>query len=125
MTGSQARARTLRGERIPIALVVHIHDTHGVTHATSVNVSLGGMQLLLEGAIAPDVSDRIDLEFELPELDLPVRVAAEVRWVASGERRVGVCFVRGLRPREVWALARLARGLAQIAPTEIFGNWNR
>ena len=56
------------------------------------------------------VGAHVRLRFVLPQLAEPVGIEATVRWVAAGDvASGGVCFERGLRGREAWALSQLSR----------------
>jgi c-di-GMP-binding flagellar brake protein YcgR len=76
---------------------------------TSEDLSLGGMKLTLsepkEGLV---VGSKLRVKFELPEVEFPVDVAAEVRWADRIDNlRFGVQFTEGLRAAHVWSLDRL------------------
>ena len=90
------------------AVTLEVAD-HIVT-ATSEDRSLGGMKVLLAEVLADvEVGTKLRVKFELPEVDFPVDVAAEVRWADRiDERRFGVQFTEGLRAAHVWSLDRLA-----------------
>ncbi len=80
-----------------------------VVSATSEDLSLGGMKVLLAEALeGVAVGTKLRVKFELPEVDFPVDVEAEVRWADRiDDRRFGVQFTEGLRAAHVWSLDRL------------------
>ena len=77
----------------------------GTTFTTHTrNISLGGLYLLSERAIA--FGSKIKLRFKVPTQPEPIEVDGEVRWLESEDgdvHGVGVQF-GGLRARDVWAL---------------------
>ena len=77
--------------------------------ASSDDLSLGGMKLTLgapqEGL---DVGSTMRVSFSLPEVEFPVDIAAQVRWLNRIDgRQVGLQFTEGLRAAHVWSLDRL------------------
>lgn len=57
------------------------------------------------------VGERVELRFMVPHLADPVEIEVTVRWVATHDHSsAGVCFNRGLRGREAWAIRRLRPG---------------
>ncbi|MGE0790736.1 MAG: PilZ domain-containing protein [Sandaracinaceae bacterium] len=89
-----------------LKVVVH-HETGGGAsriECVTKNISLGGMYLLTESALAYGAN--VSLEFYLPALKETVQLEAVVRWEQPDG--MGVQF-GSLRAREVWALNQLFR----------------
>lgn len=80
-----------------------------VVSATSEDLSLGGMKLLLAAPLEGlAVGSKLRVKFDLPEVDFPVDVEAEVRWADRiDDRRFGLQFTEGLRAAHVWSLDRI------------------
>lgn len=75
--------------------------------ALTEDISRGGVRFLLEAGARVTVGDWLHCTFAVPGLPEPRRVTGEVRWIDDGLcLRVGVKFSDGLRPAEIWALAR-------------------
>ena len=73
--------------------------------ARIVNLSVGGAQLA--HARLP-MGTRLHLTFSVPTMADAIAIGAVVRWSTDGE--IGVQF-DGLRPKDVWALARYFESL--------------
>jgi uncharacterized protein (TIGR02266 family) len=85
--------RRRRPERRTLRTAVDV-STGGASYQTSSeNISRGGMFVTTEQAHA--VGERLGLQFRLPELETPLSVQAEVRWIRSsgptrGETPAGI-----------------------------------
>ena len=91
--------------------VVHgAGDTKVETSGKTVNVSLGGMLLELEGTVP--FGAQVKVRVVLPALKEATELAATVRWVKDGA--VGVQF-GSLRAKEAWALNQLFKSLVPAA----------
>lgn len=77
-------------------------DCAGVTQ----NVSLGGARISVRLEPPPVVGDRLKVFLQLPTLESPIEVEAEVRWKAGDDGALGIKFTTGLRAKETWALTR-------------------
>lgn len=75
--------------------------------ASSMDVSVGGMRICAETGPVLVAGQKVELRFQLPDLDVPTQVDSEVRWVDRIDPRVaGIRFVQGLRAKEAWAVNR-------------------
>ena len=95
--------------RKSLSTSVRVEFEGTVLEASSDDLSLGGMKLTLgapqEGL---DVGSTMRVSFSLPEVEFPVEIAAQVRWLNRIDgRQLGLQFTEGLRAAHVWSLDRL------------------
>lgn len=86
------RSRRLRAE-IPVRYRLPGEPAFTLARATGVDMSLGGVRLLLEGS--PGVGARLDMRIDLPGTGKALDVAGEVVWqrmIAGGACEAGVKF---------------------------------
>ena len=65
--------------RVPLRTDVHMAGENGEAWGRSLNISRGGMFVELPGT-APVPQTEMQLEFQLPELDVPLQPTAKVVW---------------------------------------------
>jgi len=99
---SETRRRTQQRHniRIPVEFSYQGRDFQGQSR----NISLGG--LFVETTAALPFGATVTVRFQIPSLDEPIEVKAEIRWVENKDgvvEGIGVQF-RGLRAKHVWAL---------------------
>lgn len=76
------------------------------------DISSGGLGLLLPDEHPPAWRDKYDVELVLPGLQQPLINQVEVRWVDTIRHRIcGTAFLTGLKAREVKALQELMKHL--------------
>jgi uncharacterized protein (TIGR02266 family) len=73
--------RRRRPERRTLITQVEVSTAGGSYQTSSENISRGGMFLTTEQSHA--VGERLRLQFRLPELETPLSIQAEVRWIRS------------------------------------------
>jgi hypothetical protein len=77
------------------------------TSGRMVNLSRGGTRVAVSFQPPLKMSERVELEFRVPDHETPLRCRAEVRWIDPVDRSmIGLQFVTGFRARETWALGR-------------------
>lgn len=84
--------RVVRGEQ----------SSTGVT----LNVSLGGAKISVSLDPPASIGDRLTVFLQIPTLEEPIEVEAEVRWRGGENGALGLQFTTGLRAKETWALSR-------------------
>lgn len=99
-----------RTKRFDVQLALRVRRGEEEITGMTENLSLGG--LLGSAAFEPplEVGDRVHLAFSVPQLDGPIEVEAEVRWMKGAS--VGFQFVTGLRAKHTWALGKFLDALA-------------
>jgi hypothetical protein len=103
--GTREQRQTERFE-IERPIEVQLGDQTAV--GKTLNLSLGGALVDLETETFLSMGARVELRFTLPDLDDPVTLQAEVRWVDDMRpTRAGLQFTTGLRAKQTWALNRL------------------
>ncbi len=95
-----------QAQRFDAAVAVRVvrgeEDATGVTQ----NVSLGGARISVRLNPPAVVGERMKIFLQLPTLEAPIEVEAEVRWKAGDDGALGIKFTTGLRAKETWALTR-------------------
>ena len=98
-------------ERFDIERDIELVRGEETVQGTTVNLSLGGA--MVRAGFSPPLSmgDKLRVSFELPGLDAPVRMEAQVRWVSDIDpSRAGIQFLTGFRAKEAYALGALLKG---------------
>ncbi len=99
-----------RSQRYDVQLALRVTRGEDTVVGMTRNVSLGGLMAEVPLDPAPSLGERLQLSFSIPQLDGPIEVEAEVRWMgASG---LGLQFMTGLRAKQTWALGRFLESLA-------------
>lgn len=72
------------------------------------DIGTGGVCLVFGESTSIVVGERVQLEFRLPTLPTPTRIAAVARWIGGPDRvMAGFQFIDGLRAQEAWAINAL------------------
>lgn len=100
-------------DRYETVIPVTVKHPGGQVQGNTINISLGGMKVTLEGAVP--FGAEVQVMITLPALKEPSSLPATVRWLREGE--VGIQF-GSLRAKEVWALNQLFRDAPKLSDAD-------
>lgn len=98
-------AELRKSERFSAELSIQVAFDDQHYAGRTVNLSLGGALVRLDGGVTLRVGSRVRVRLALPTLAAPLEADAEIRW-NDDDGACGLQFASGFRARETWALGQ-------------------